>query len=314
MGGGSGAGSTDLASIPGHLIAVHQALLEGEGTHTNDEQTWNTTLAGGGILQHLDSALLAGTPWDTITSFDPTENLALIDSEFATFAAAISEIDPETNWAAFVEQAYNYADMILEDGGNAEASVDAYRDTLTNDFAREMAAARATLYANNASEGSALPMMMAIMRKGFLARIAAFRAEMRRNMSAQKAAFVAQAVTEMSTTQRYKVEASRLAAIIRNELQVVAMNALREEKNDSLEYALKRQTFRLGLFANASNTLAAYSGAASVPLGPSKLSTALSSALSGAATGVSVGAQGGPGTAALGGFVGGLLGFASGRT
>jgi hypothetical protein len=314
MGGGAGVGPTDLANVPGHLIADHQALMEGSGSWETTDGSWSTTLAGGGILQHLDAAILAGTPWDTVEAYDPTEDLALIDAEFAVFRTAVAALDPAEDWADFSDMALAIADGILEDGGSEELGVEAFTEDAKEDFARELAVVRATLFANNASEGSALPMMMAILRRGFLGKILTYRMQLRRDLAAARATFVAQGISEMQQAQRFKIEAQRLASIIRNELRVVAINAFREQKNETLEYAQKKQTFRLGLFAAPFNGLAGYSGATSIPQGPSKLSTALSTALSGAATGVSVGAQGGPGTAVLGGFVGGLLGFASGRT
>lgn len=314
MSGGSGTGPTTLAEVPGHLIADHQALMEGSGSWSDTNGSWSTTLSGGGILQALDEAMAAGTPWDTITAYDPTEDLAMIDAEFSTFRAAVEALDPAEDWADFSDMALTIANGILEDGGSEETQIEAFTEDAQDDFARELAATRATLFANNAAEGSALPMMMAILRRGFLAKITAFRAQIKRDFTAQRAAFVAQGISEMQQAQRLKIEAQRLVAIIRNELRVVAINAFREQQNETLEYAFKRQTFKLGLFAQPFNGLAGYSGAASIPQGPSKLSTALSTALSGAATGVSVGAQGGTGTAILGGFVGGLLGFASGRT
>lgn len=314
MGGGAGVGPVELAQVPGHLIADHQALMEGSGSWSTADNSWSTSLAGGGILQALDKAILSGTPWDTITAYDPTEDLALIDAEFASYRSAILALDPAEDWADFSDMALALANGILEDGGAEDAQVEAFSQDAQEDFARELAAARATLYANNASEGSALPMMMAILRRGFLARILAFRAQLKKDFATQRAAFVAQGVAEMSQAQRFKAEAQRMLAIIRNELRVVAINAFREQKNETLEYLQKKQTFHLGLFAAPFNGLAGYSGATSIPVGPSKLSTALSTALSGAATGVSVGAQGGPATAILGGFIGGALGFVSGRT
>lgn len=314
MSGGTGAGFTDLANIPGHLIADHQALLEGTGAWDDTNGTWSTTLAGGGILQALDNALLAGTPWDTVSAYDPTEDLALVDAEFSTFRSAVSSMSPAEDWADFADMALAIADGILEDGGSEETSVAAFEEDAKEDLARQLADVRASLFASNASEGSALPMMMAIIRRGFLGKILSYRAQVKQNLTTQRAAFVSQAVTEMEQAARFRLEAQRLAAIIRNELRVVAINAFREQRNEDLEYAFKKQTFKLNLFAAPSNVLAGYSGAASIPVGPSKLSTALSTALSGAATGVSVGAQGGTGTAIAGGFIGGLLGFASGRT
>lgn len=314
MGGGAGIGPTELVNVPGHLIATHQAMMEGTGSWESEAGSWSTTLAGGGILQHLDTALLQGTPWDTIEAFDPSDDLALIDTEFSAFRAAIALIDPAENWQDFVEMAMDNAAEILEDMAGEEASVEAFREDAQDDFARELAAVRATLFANNASEGSALPMMMAIMRRGFIARILAYRAQLKLNQSAQRATFVSQGVSEMEQAQRFQTEALRLATVIQAELRTLVINAMRNQKHETLEYLEKKQTFRLNLFAAPFNGLAGYSGTSSIPIGPSKLSTALSTALSGAATGISVGGQAGVPGAIAGGFIGGLMGFAAGGT
>lgn len=307
-------GATALSTIQPELSPAMQSLLGGTSGNAVPAEGWPSSGHDLNVLDYLETAINAPNPWGGVYSPDPTDVLdnILTRNEMYHTAVLSKQTRPESDWSDFVDTAEAKTDNIFMDDGDIDAAVDSFEESAKPNLNRAINAYLSTMHSANALESSSILSGMAILKRGFVTDINNFRASLDKDKGAQRAQFILQSVQQMEAAQNALLDAKRVDAALNTDIQTMTFNSQREKLNEDIEYAQKRNTYELGLFPFASNVVAAAAGAATAPLGPSKLSTAMTSALNGAATGVSLGSAGGAQTALLGGLIGGALGFLGG--
>jgi len=309
-GGGNFSGPVPEASYPNFYVSAAQALLHGTGD--GDTSTAYNVNITKGVLQVLSDALTVPNVWSGMSAVDPLPHTNQVSSKLTALSTAITALDSENDWETFFDTVKAKMDDLFMDAASVDAAVQAFDVAMGPVRSQRINEVFGALYSANAAEGSCLVNALAILRRGFSAETAAKRTELESVVAAQKAQATLNGIGQIEQADQFSVESRRLLAGLTHEYAVMVINALREQNLDEGTYRTNEGGFYLNYFPQPGNALASFSGGTSVPVGPSKLSSALSGALGGAAQGVSLGSKAGVPGAIAGGIVGALLGGAAG--
>lgn len=297
MATGGGNAITDIPTIYKPYITE---MMEGGST------------VGTGVLSALNTAITEGSPWLGITAFDPTSDLAALFSTYDAFDAEANNISPASQWGAYADAAVAKASTVVMGAADIDTAVAAF-DT-KGDLALLQAynALSASAQSNNGVEGSGMFSGFAALHASKILATQSERSRLNQQKNSAVVAFVSDGVGQMENAQARRLDALRTSLTVRTQITITRINSNREWINDKVEIAVNHRQYFLKLYPFAGNILATALGAPNVPVGPSKMSTALSAAFSDAATGVAIGSKGGVGGAVAGGVLGSILGLASG--
>lgn len=293
-GGGQFGNPTTASAYPKHYIGSHQALMTGTGSDMDEFEGYSLPK---GVLDVLGDALNGANPFTALSAYDSETNMTTAATRQGTFETLVDGLDAVTDWGTFKTTAVTAADAILLPESDITTSVSAFKSEILPEFAVAINGTLASLYNSNAAETSALPQALIVLRGRMASRVAAFRDALKRDTATAKANFVVQAIGQMVGLQGVQVDGTRVTAAQRLEVETTRANAAREAISDEIELRYKETIYYLGLFPQAGNVLANFSGGVQMPLGPSKLSTAISTGAALAAQGVALGAKAGPGAA-----------------
>lgn len=304
-------GGTALDTLPSQIDAALTNIMYGSDSITS------TIPIVKGVMERIEEAIESGSPWERILAPDPDPEIAEIRELLRDFLNGRSVLADDGNasgtpWETFYTEAKSRADVLFPDQDNTEL-ITAWDASTEPEFAAAVNAVTGGLYMANAAESSCLPVAMAILHRGHEAERERFRLSMRLNLSSTAGQFVNAAIAQMSAMQLAKVTTDQNALVARIQTMAAIISAQRDEQEANLDYAYKDALWELNVLSSFGYSgVASIGGAPMIPMGPSKLSTALGSAFSLAATGVQVGSAGGVGGAVAGGIIGGIGGLAMG--
>lgn len=309
--GKSLSGGTALSSLPSQIDSALTNIMFGSDAISS------TIPIVKGVMERIEEAIESGSPWERCLSPDPDPEIAEVRDLMRDFLNGRSVLADDGNnsgtpWETFYTEAKARADVLFPDQDNAEL-ITAWDAQTEPEFAAAVNAVTGGLYMANAAESSCLPVAMAILYRGHEAERERFRLSMRLNLSSTAGQFVNAAIAQMSAMQIAKVQTDQNALVARIQTMAAIISAQRDEQEANLDYAYKDALWELNVLASFGYSgVASIGGAPMIPMGPSKLSSALGSAFSMASAGVQVGSAGGVQGGIAGGVIGGALGLAMG--
>ncbi len=238
---------------------------------------------------YFDAALAAGSPFASVTPYDPDEDIDYTQSRFDEFDTVVSALAATTDFASFVTQATTSADASVGDTTDITAVVDAFEEKSTGQFLRETSRFEAGMNESYATSSSAFVLGKAILERSFANDVLDFRARLTLQVKQQRAAFIMQGVDGMSRMLAMQVSAEQAAAHLQAELNRIKIVTKKEEIAEEISFLSEDATWELELFQHSNNIISSLNGAALIPKAPSVRASMLSGALSGLSAGIATG-------------------------
>lgn len=312
MGNLGGGGSTALSSLVPYQQNTHYALLGGginpTYASTGPDLPDDTSVLPGGVIDFLDTALTAANPYTGTAAYDPTTDLAGIQTELDTYKASIAALNPLTDLTSYLAAALTHVDTLIS-STHVDDEVDAFETKTDPAFARTVNRLTGPMFDNNAGNSSAFTIGMAVLERGRFTEIAEHRARLNTLKQQERMQLTPQIISELSNSLTRKLEGQRAVYGMQHELARNRIVANREFLAEELDLDYKELTHDLELFGYGQTALASGFGAAMRPNGPSKASTQLAATISTAATIATAASPLGMGPALALGAAGGLLTF-----
>ena len=110
-------GSAGTVSLPTYLATMHTWMQDADRTTTNTVTGHNySAVAGPGSMNVYDDMFAARNgPYQGHDAYDPDEALADMLTEVEEFETAIGTLDPETDYAGFVDRVAADIDLIVQE-------------------------------------------------------------------------------------------------------------------------------------------------------------------------------------------------------
>jgi hypothetical protein len=285
--GGSG---TPAANYPEHVLSHHIDYM-------NDMDIY------------LETALLAGSPYQSIVAYDPNPDLDATDSRYDLFTDEVDALNPETDWQALMDKARTYWTTNFGGATPLQVAVDAIEKRETETLMRSAGRLANGLSAINSVQSSTFLTSMAILERGFSHDVNDATAKLQLQFEQNKLAFVLQSTGDMMRFFTTRLDALRLAYASKADNSRIRILANREWIAEDANYAAQDATWEMSLFQYPANLISGLSGAALIPKGQNPMGSALSGALTGAsigAAGFQMGGQVGAITTIAGALLGGI--------
>lgn len=294
-GGGSSAGKIDF---PDHMKAIHQDWLTQTGSDTVESS-----------MVDAMNACLDGSPYASMTAYDPATRLTSMDTAIASFNTRVDALNPDGDWEDAVDVAVAKADADVFDDTYITADVAAFRANLDERIQDEVLPRfQAGLRDVNAVMSSAFVMGEALIEASANREVAKYETDMRVKFHIQRNEFILKAIEAILRDQMAQVEMEKNVAHYTIEANRLGVVSLKEKKDTENTILVKNGRWDIETFQYGANLLAAIGGGVVTPTSPNGPSTA-QSAIGGALSGASIGgAIGGGGGALIGAGLGALLG------
>ncbi len=244
----------------------------------------------------IDAELLVGSPYDTVSAYDPATVIATLQTDVNAFETTIANIDDETEWASFVDKSLSKVDEVLSDSTALTQARLAFNNRTEDEFISGVNTLSTWAGGIGAVDSSAFSIGLALLEMTRQRKVDDFDADFMRF----KGNFSLQATDQMMRLFALTVSGEESATRMQADLTKTEIIAQKEQADRDIELDVQDALFDIKLFEYGAHMMAAPGGGVMIPNEPS----ALASALGGAAAGF---ATGGPAGAILGGAAG-LLG------
>jgi hypothetical protein len=297
-GGGSSSGRIDF---PDHMKTIHQDLLNQTGADTIESS----------MIDAMNVAL-GGSPYSTMTAYDPTTRLAAMDTAVGAFNTRVDALDPDGEWETSVDTVVAKADADVFDDAYILADIAAFRAKLDEKMIDTVLPRfQAGLRDVNAVMSSAFVIGEGIIEASLNSDVVKYGTDLRVKLNIQRNDFIQKGVESILRNLYAITELEKNVAHYTIEAQRMGIASLKDKKDTESTIAVKNGRWDLETFAYGGNLLAAIGGGVVVPAStnPSSTQSAIGGALAGAAVGSAVGGGNGwitGGGALLGGLLGGL--------
>jgi hypothetical protein len=297
--GGSSSGRIDF---PDHMKVIHQDWLNQTGTDAIESS-----------MVDAMNAALDGSPYSSMTAYDPSTPLAAMDTAVGAFNTRVDALDADGDWEDATDTVVAKADAAVFDDTYIDADIAAFRAKLNETIVNTVLPRfQAGLRDVNAVMSSAFVIGEGIIEGMANTDVTKYGTDLRVKLNLQRNDFVVKGVESVLRNLYAIVESEKNVAHYTIEAERMRVAALKEKKDAENTILVKNGRWDLETFQYGANLLAAIGGGTVVPNatdGPSTLNSAIGGALSGAAIGGAVGGGNGwvtGGGALLGGILGGL--------
>jgi hypothetical protein len=298
-GGGSTSGRIDF---PDHMKTIHQDWLNQTGSDTIEAS----------MVDKMNAAL-GGSPFTTMTQYDPATPLTAMDTAVGAFNTRVDALDPDGDWEVAVDAVKAKADAAVFDDAFVVADIAAFRATLETQLINTVLPRfQAGLRDVNAVMSSAFVIGEGIIEGMLTTDVAKYGTDLRLKLNLQRNDFIVKGVESILRNLYAITELEKNVAHYTIEAQRMRIAALKDKKDGENTALAKDGRWDLETFQYGANLLASIGGGTVVPQAPNGPSTGQSiigGALSGAAVGANVGGGNGwitGGGALIGGLLGGL--------
>ncbi len=270
--GSSGSGSTTV-HFPEHVEIAHRRWLTGQTSDTGDlfDYPYN-------IMEFVEAALDAGSPYGAAYAYDPSSDLDSIDYVLSDFKALVDGLDPQTDFDTFLTKAKNsIGDIVLTDAQIA-ALVSAFETRAEDRYDHSVNRLSGAMWASRAVTSSAFAIGLALLEADKNRDVNAYDAELDAQNQRLKAALIEKSVDNMIRMQFGGLEAHKNHLMGTMDVGKARIIAQKEYLEDELRYAHEDAVWDLEVFKYGTAVLG---GAQGYPLIPPRLPKGLS-ALAGA--------------------------------
>jgi hypothetical protein len=259
------------------------------------------------------NAALDGSPYASMTVYDPTTRLAAMDSAVTYFKNAVDALDPDGDWEDAVDAAVAKADAAVFDDTYINSDIAAFRVKIDEQIVNTVLPRfQAGLRDVNAVMSSAFVVGESIIEASATTDVTKYGTDLRVKLVLQRNDFIQKGVEAILRDLYADVESTKNVAHYTIEANRMGIASLKDKKDEENTILVKDGRWDLETYQYGCNLLAAIGGGTVVPAstgGPSTAQSAIGGALSGAAIGSAVGGGNGwitGGGALLGGILGGL--------
>jgi hypothetical protein len=299
-GGGSSSGRIDF---PEHMKVVHQDWLNQTATDSIESS-----------MVDAMNACLDGSPYASMTAYDPTTTLTSMDTAVGAFNTRVDALDSDGDWEAAIDTAVAKADGTVFDDTYIVADIAAFRAQLDDQIENiVLPRFQAGLRDVNAVMSSAFVIGESIIEGMATNDVTKYGTDLRVKFNIQRNDFIAKAAESIIRNLYAITELEKNVAHYTIEAGRMRVAALKEKKDVENTIAVKNGRWDIETFQYGANLLAAIGGGTVVPQGadgPSTGQSVLGGALSGAAIGSAVSGNSAWGAGA-GAILGGILGEVS---
>jgi len=273
-------------------------------------ETWLTALSG-----QITTAI-AANPFTALSAFDPTNDVAEMDTALATFAALVAAMS-STDYTTVYAQAVSLIDSNISPDAYILARGAEHAVGLDNELASKVYPRfEAGMRDINAVMTSAFAIGRAIIETDRMDKYDKFVADMRFQADAKRAETIANAAGEMIRIHLQKIEHSRVKTALAVDVARLSISAFADRATETKAIEADQMRWPLECYKYGANMLAGIGGGttSSVAMDGNKTARIIGSGLSGAVAGAMVGnaiSPGGEG-AGYGAIVGGLAGLLGG--
>jgi hypothetical protein len=298
-GGGSTSGRIDF---PDHMKTIHQEWLDQTGSDTIEAS----------MVDKMNTAL-GGSPYGSMTAYDPTTILGIMDTAVGAFNTRTDALDPQADFNSAVAAVQAQLDAEVFDDTYITADIAAFRAILDDRIENEVLPRfQAGLRDVNAVMSSAFVIGEAIIEGMANNDVSKYGTDARVKLNLQRNDAIMKGVESVLRNIFAQVELEKHVAHYTVEAQRMRISALKEKKDAENTILVKNGRWDLETFQYGANLLASIGGGTVVPQGgdgPSTGQSVLGGALSGGALGSAVSGGNGWATGAgavIGGVIGGL--------
>lgn len=298
-GGGSTSGRIDF---PDHMKTIHQEWLN---------QTGTTALEANGSMVAKMNTALGGSPYGSMTAYDPATPLAAMVTAIGAFNTRVDALSPQSDFDTAVAAVQAQLDAEVFDDTYINADIAAFAAVVDANLQNVVIPRfQAGLRDVNAVMSSAFVIGESIIESMATNDKTKYGTELRTKLNLQRNDAIMKGVESVLRNLFAQVELEKNVAHYTVEAKRMDIAASKEKKDTENTILVKNGRWDLETFQYGANLLAAIGGGTVVPSGgdgPSQVQSILGGALTGAATGSNVTGGNAWGTG-IGAVVGGIAG------
>jgi hypothetical protein len=287
--GSSGGGSSGAVTHSAYLEAAHHEWMNQGGADVIESS-----------ITDCMNAAIGNSPWVALNAYDPANDIALYEAEFAAYKILLLGLDE----GVIFDTIYTSIGTTLDT--SIPASVSAYSDILDDEInTKVLPRFRRGMQDINAVQASSYVIGAAVIESFKTRDVAKFTTELTLKLNEQKnqstivmTQFMSQRISWNAEFVRSFTDAMRIKII-----------AHKEQIDQDMTIDEKDALWDLEVFQYGANLMAAIAGGTT--MNKAKTPSAAQSALGGAMSGASAGSAFGPWGAVIGAVVGAAAGYAS---
>lgn len=251
------------------------------------------------------------------TPYDPNSILGEMVTRFNEYNSIVDAIDVEGSWDSDIDLAKAKADEVLSPA-SLQAAESAFDTRQQLPLLRAMNRFSGGMADINAVQSTGFVMGQALMALQHKQEVANFGADLAHNAYKENVAVAFGEAANLQNSRRHRIDANRVAAHLRAEINRIRLVGLGEFDNMSKSWEVEAVRWNMELWQYYANTIASIDGAAATPGRGERIESSksgLGGALTGAVAGAQIGAAIRPTSvgAGAGALVGGAAGFFASR-
>lgn len=281
---GGGGGSSGLVS--------HRADLETQHTEWLDD-----------IDTIIDAALLAASPYDSATAYNPAPDIATMETRLSDFADVVAGIDDEIDWARFVDRALTKADEVLFDETVLTNARTAFSNRVEDSFLSGINNLSTWAGGVGATDSSSFHIGIALLEMDRTRKVDDFDSSLQFELYKLRGQFMIQGTQQMTNILSGRVSGETALSVARNDAMKSTIIANKEENDLNIDFDFRDSLYDIKLFGYGAQMMGAIAGGEPGINEPGTAQSVLGAAAAGYAVGGPWGAAIGGGAALLGSFL-----------
>ena len=300
MGSSGGGGNSGKVSYPAYLQTVHGEVLNDSGGDT-------LTLS----LYDCINAALSNNPFTGVVAYDPASEMADLATALNNYTTDVAGLDFENDWETKLTQVKNklVAELLSDTELNNDA--DAFRTKLEAQLTSDVLPRfQAGMRDTNSVLTSSFVIGQSILEDGIDREVANHLSKLRLSAYQDKVDKTTQITDSLLGKEIQKIEFTRTVAALTAEMNRVRILFQMESDKQQTQWDTEEASWRVNLFQNLANMIAAPSGGTAVYDNKDRKNSPWAGALSGAAAGASLGSTSGGGMGVgTGALIGAIAGY-----
>ncbi len=261
-------GQSGSVAWPSYIMGTHSQMLFGE-TITTDEIAPTVTLNfDTNMMEIFQDAYAEGNPYASVEAYDPTSDLATVQTELTALKSVVTAIGEETTWTSMLEAVIaDLGDIYPDTASDITADIAAFTTQEDLTLANATNRVAATYFDINAVTSTAFPASLAILESQHAANIASYTTQRRLSVNKERAQTILQAMSNMTNLLQLRMQG--YTSIVQMQDGVVRNRIIAENDYTTLDadMAASGITWDLDLIDKAAGVMAAPTGVPSMTRG-----------------------------------------------
>ena len=251
------AGGNALTTYPDYLQDVHSSLLTGTDPSTSISDF--TAYGNVADLYLAASAGVGGSPYATVTAYDPSLDLDRNQELFETWQSALNDLDPQTDLASHVTAATTAADSLVT-SAEIDAVAAAFEARSRGQYLREVSRAAFGVWDAGGALTTQFGMMLAGMGRDRLDQLNDMSSKLDLLAERERYSSATQLALEMSRIQMAQLQEQRVGVGGQADLSRLALTAYQDQVEANLRYEIQDAVWDLELIQYPLSHISALSG------------------------------------------------------